>query len=407
MENIMQSSASSAAEATPLQSAPRSADLPFLDLKAQFASIREEVLSAVKRVMESQQLIMGPEVAAFEKEIAEFAHCRFAAGCASGSDALLLALMAYGVGPGDEVVTTPFTFVATAGSIARLGARPVFVDIDPATYNLDPSKLEAAITTRTRAIIPVHLFGLPAEMDSITATARRYDLPVIEDAAQSIGAEYRNRSAGSIGHAGCFSFFPSKNLGGAGDGGMIVTSDPEIADRLKLLRQHGSREKYSYEILGMNSRLDALQAAILRVKLKYLPAWAVARQRNAERYRTLFTEFGLLKTIGLPVVPGGSVHVYNQFVIRTKHRDQLRSALRKQGIPTEIYYPSPLHLQPAFAALGYSRGDFPVAEAACDEVLALPIYPELTERQLRLVVDCATAFLHTAEYAARSNHASD
>ena len=403
----MKSSASGVSEASPLKPALKSADFPFLDLKAQFASIREEVASAVGRVLESQQLIMGPEVAAFEKEVAEFAHCKFAVGCASGSDALLLALMAYGIGPGDEVITTPFTFVATAGSIARLCARPVFVDIDPATYNLDPQKLEAAITPRTRAILPVHLFGLPAEMDSITAIAGRYALPVIEDAAQSIGAQYRNRSAGSIGHAGCFSFFPSKNLGGAGDGGMIVTSDPQIADRLKLLRQHGSREKYSYEILGMNSRLDALQAAILRVKLKHLSAWTAARQRNAERYQTLFSELGLQEAVGLPLVPEASVHVYNQYVIRTKRRDGLRSALRQHGIPTEIYYPSALHLQPAFADLGYSQGDFPVAEAACAEVLALPIYPELTERQQRLVVECAEAFLHTAEPAARSNHAAD
>jgi dTDP-4-amino-4,6-dideoxygalactose transaminase len=407
MENIMNSSAPSFSEAAPLKPAPKSADFPFLDLKAQFASIREEVASAVGRVLESQQLIMGPEVAAFEKEIAEFAECKFAVGCASGSDALLLALMAYGIGPGDEVITTPFTFVATAGSIARLGARPVFVDIDPTTYNLDPQKLDAAITPRTRAIIPVHLFGLPAEMDSITAIARHYALPVIEDAAQSIGARYRNRSAGSIGHAGCFSFFPSKNLGGAGDGGMIVSSDPQIADRLKLLRQHGSREKYSYEILGMNSRLDALQAAILRVKLKHLSAWTTARQRNAERYRALFTEVGLGEAVGLPLVPEGSVHVYNQYVIRTKKRDGLRLALRQHGIPTEIYYPSPLHLQPAFAALGHSQGDFPVSEAACAEVLALPIYPELTERQQRLVVEGVEAFLHTAEPAARSNHAAD
>jgi dTDP-4-amino-4,6-dideoxygalactose transaminase len=407
MENIMNSSAPSVSEAAPLKPAPKSADFPFLDLKAQFASIREEVASAVGRVLESQQLIMGPEVAAFEKEIAEFAECKFAVGCASGSDALLLALMAYGIGPSDEVITTPFTFVATAGSIARLGARPVFVDIDPTTYNLDPQKLEAAITPRTRAIIPVHLFGLPAEMDLITAIARHYALPVIEDAAQSIGARYRNRSAGSIGNAGCFSFFPSKNLGGAGDGGMIVLSDPQIADRLRLLRQHGSREKYSYEILGMNSRLDSLQAAILRIKLKHLSAWTTARQRNAERYRALFTEFGLGEAVGLPLVPEGSVHVYNQYVIRTKSRDGLRSALRQHGIPTEIYYPSPLHLQPAFAALGHSQGDFPVSEAACAEVLALPIYPELTERQQRLVVEGVEAFLHTAERAARSNHAAD
>jgi dTDP-4-amino-4,6-dideoxygalactose transaminase len=391
----------------PAASAVGSRGLPFLDLKAQFASIREEVLSAMTRVMESQQLIMGPEVAAFEKEIVDFTHCKFAVGCASGSDALLLALMAYETGPGDEVVTTPFTFVATAGSIARLGARPVFVDIDPETYNLDSRQLEASVTKRTRAIIPIHLFGLPADMDSIASIARRHNLPIIEDAAQAIGAQYHNRPAGSMGQAGCFSFFPSKNLGAAGDGGMIVTNDSEIADRLKLLRLHGSREKYTYELLGINSRLDALQAAILRVKLRHLPEWATARQRNADTYRMLFAERGLQNEIGMPAVPEGSVHVYNQFVIRTKHRDQLRSHLRQQGIPTEIYYPSPLHLQPAFASLGHSRGDFPVAEAACAEVLALPIYPELTGSQQRFIVDNIAAFLHSGESSARSDHAAD
>jgi dTDP-4-amino-4,6-dideoxygalactose transaminase len=407
MEAIMQSRASRASEATPTQSAVRNIAQPFLDLKAQFATIREEVFSAITRVMDSQQLIMGPEVAAFEKEIAEAARCKFAVGCASGSDALLLALMACGVGPGDEVVTTPFTFVATAGSIARLGAHPVFVDIDATSYNLDPGGIEAAISPRTRAIIPVHLFGLPADMDAISDVAQGHKLPVIEDAAQAIGAQYRNNPAGSIGHAGCFSFFPSKNLGGAGDGGMVVTNDPSIADRLRLLRQHGSREKYCYELLGMNSRLDSLQAAILRVKLKHLPAWASARQRNAERYRVLFREFDLQGTIGLPAVPDGCAHVYNQFVIRVTHRDELKSALRQQGIPTEIYYPSPLHLQPAFASLGYSRGDFPIAEAACAEVLALPIYPELTERQQRFIVEEIATFLGAVKPDTRSYHAAD
>jgi len=404
----MQSSATSAAKAAPVQKpADKNAMLPFLDLKAQFASIRDEVMAAITRVMESQQLILGPEVVEFEKEIAEAAHAEFAVGCASGSDALLVALMAYGVGAGDEVITTPFTFVATAGSIARLGARPVFVDIDPASYNLDPLQLEAAISPKTRAIIPVHLFGLPADMDPILKIAARYSIPVIEDAAQAIGARYRNNPVGSIGHAGCFSFFPSKNLGGAGDGGMVVTNDPPIADRLRLLRQHGSREKYSYEIIGMNSRLDPLQAAILRVKLKHLGEWASARQRNANRYRALFAEFGLRDAIGLPAVPGGCVHVYNQFVIRTKRRDELRSALKQQGIPTEIYYPSPLHVQPAFANLGYAHGAFPVTEAACKEVLALPIYPELTESQQRVIVESIATFLRPAETLTRSSHAAD
>ena len=404
----MQSSATSAVKASPApHPAAKNAALPFLDLKAQFASIREEVLAAMTRVMESQQLILGPEVAALEEEIAAAAHSEFAVGCASGSDALLLVLMAYGIGAGDEVITTPFTFVATAGSIARLGARPVFVDIDPASYNLDASRLDAAVSPRTRAILPVHLFGLPADMDPIVKIAQRHNLPVIEDAAQAIGARYRNNPVGSIGQAGCFSFFPSKNLGAAGDGGMIVTNDPPIADRLRLLRQHGSREKYSYELVGMNSRLDALQAAILRVKLKHLGEWASARQRNADRYRALFAEFGLGDAIGVPAVPDGCVHVYNQFVIRTKRRDELRSALKQRGIPTEIYYPSPLHVQPAFSDLGYSSGAFPVAEAACREVLALPIYPELTEGQQRTIVESIATFLRPGVSVARSSHAAD
>jgi len=364
----------------------------FLDLKAQFAPIRDEMLSAVVRVLESQQFIMGSEVAALEIEIAEFVRCKFAVSCASGSDALLLALMAYGVGPGDEVVTTPFTFVATAGSIARLGARPVFVDIDPATYNLDPGKLESAITSRTRAVIPVHLFGLSAEMSAIQEISNRHKLPVIEDAAQAIGAEYKGKQVGSLGSVGCFSFFPSKNLGGAGDGGMMVTDDPELADRLRILRLHGSRKKYHYDLLGMNSRLDALQAAILRVKLRHLPAWTAARQRNAERYRILFSEYGLMDSIAQPSVPASCTHVYNQLVIRVGHRDELKATLQKEGIPTEIYYPSPLHLQPAFAYLSYHEGDFPRAESASEEVLALPIYPEFTEEHQRLVVEAIANF---------------
>lgn len=388
---------------------PSGAELrfPFLDLKAQFASIREDVSRAVTRVLESQQLIMGPEVAALEKEIAEFIDCRFAIACASGSDALLLALMAHGIGSGDEVITTPFTFVATGGSIALLGARPVFVDIDPETYNFAPEKIEAAITPRTRAILPVHLFGLAADMAPIMETAARHNLIVIEDAAQAIGAKYRDKSVGSIGKIGCFSFFPSKNLGGAGDGGMLVTNDPQIADRLRLLRLHGSREKYTYETLGMNSRLDALQAAILRVKLKHLAEWTAARQRNADRYRSLFSEFNLTNEIGMPVVPKDHDHVYNQFTIRTKRRDGLRSALRQQGIPTEVYYPSPLHVQPAFAYLGYAKGDFPVAEAASRDVLSLSIYPEMTEIQQRLIVETIATFVREAGHTPRRIHAAD
>jgi len=371
---------------SPHPSAPKLL-FPFLDLKAEYASMKEEIGTAVEKVLESQQFIMGPEVRQLEAEIAAFVGSRFALGCASGSDALLLALMALEVDSGDEVITPPFTFVATAGSISRLKARPVFVDIDRETYNLDPTLVEAAITSRTKAIMPVHLFGLAAEMEKINETARAHHLPVIEDAAQAIGARYHDRNVGNLGACGCFSFFPSKNLGGAGDGGMITTSDPELADRISVLRDHGSRKKYQYDLLGMNSRLDSLQAAILMVKFRHLEAMAQARRRNADRYRQLFRQAGLEKSIVLPVQPEGLHHVYNQFVIRTPQRDQLREHLRNCGIPTEIYYPFPLHLQPAFAGLGYRPGEFPESEEASQQVLALPVFPQMTEEQQKMVVD--------------------
>jgi dTDP-4-amino-4,6-dideoxygalactose transaminase len=373
------------------QSAPRLL-FPFLDLKAEYATMKEDIGAAVDRVLESQQFIMGPEVRQLEAEIAAFIGSKFAIACASGSDSLLLALMALGVDAGDEVITPPFTFVATAGSISRLKARPVFVDIDPQTYNLDPQRLEAAITPRTKAIMPVHLFGLAAEMGEIREIARAHNLPVIEDAAQSIGARYHDRYVGNIGSCGCFSFFPSKNLGGAGDGGMITTNDPELADRISVLRDHGSRKKYNYDLLGMNSRLDSLQAAILLVKFKHLETMTRARQHNAGRYRQMFNQAGLDKIITLPVAPDGRNHVYNQFVIRTPERDRLREYLRNGGIPTEIYYPSPLHLQPAFASLGYLPGAFPQSEDASRHVLALPIFPQMTEAQQKLVVDKTAQF---------------
>jgi dTDP-4-amino-4,6-dideoxygalactose transaminase len=377
-----------------LQPATRPSKLlfPFLDLKAEYATMREQILAAVQSVLESQQFIMGPEVEKLEAEIAEFIGCAFALGCASGSDALLLSLMAARVDSGDEVVTTPLTFVATAGSIARLKAKPVFVDIDPETYNLDCEQLEAAFTRNTKAIIPVHLFGLPAEMRSVMEIARAHRVAVIEDAAQAIGSRYYDKCVGNIGTCGCFSFFPSKNLGGAGDGGMITTNDPEFADRLSVLRNHGSREKYHYELLGMNSRLDALQAAILRAKFSYLDRWTEARRQNAIRYWKLFKEARLDKRIGLPAEPHGLRHVYHQYVIRTARRDELREHLRNAGIPTEIYYPLPLHLQPAFAYLGYGLGSFPRAEAASREVLALPIFPTMTEAQQKTVVDSIAEF---------------
>ncbi|MFZ0878536.1 MAG: DegT/DnrJ/EryC1/StrS family aminotransferase [Candidatus Acidiferrales bacterium] len=359
---------------------------PFLNLQAQFASIRREILAAVTDVLESQHFILGPEVEALETEIAALTGCRYAIGCASGSDALMLAILALEIGRGDEVITTPFTFIATAGSIARAGARPVFVDIDPATFNLDPAAIERAITPRTRAIVPVHLFGLTADMNAIEQIAVEHHLAVIEDAAQAIGARQEGRAAGSLGVMGCFSFFPSKNLGGAGDGGMVTTSNNNFADRLRVLRVHGARNKYEYEQAGMNSRLDALQAAILRVKLRHLEAWTARRRQNAGTYRDLFREFRLETALAAPVTPSGRTHVFNQFTIRVAHRDALREHLQHRGIPSEIYYPKPLHLQAAFASLGHKSGDFPAAEAASREVLSLPIYPELSEEQQRAVV---------------------
>lgn len=366
--------------------------LPFLDLKAQFATIRHEILDAVTRTFESQHFILGPEVQAFEKEVSVVTGCSYSIGCASGTDALILALLALEIGRGDEVITAPFTFVASAGSIARVGAKPVFVDIDPQTFNIDPHAIKKAITSRTKAIMPVHLFGLSADMNEILETASVHRIPVIEDAAQAIGARYEGRAVGSLGLMGCFSFFPSKNLGGAGDGGMVTTNDAGLADRLRVLRVHGARKKYEYECLGLNSRLDALQAAILRVKLRHLDRWAEARRRNADRFRELFHEFRLESLLTAPVAPPRFTHVYNQFTIRVRQRDALREHLQRKGIPTEIYYPKPLHLQNAFAYLGYKPGDFPESEAASLEVVSLPIYPELREEQQRAVVAAIADF---------------
>lgn len=365
---------------------------PFLDLKAQFRSIRSEIMAAIEAVMDSQHFILGPEVERLEEEIKRFTGAHFAISCASGSDALLLSLMAAGVSYGDEVITSPFTFGATAGAIARLGARPVFVDINPETFNLDGRELARVVTAKTKAIIPVHLFGLVADMDAVMTVATQCGAVVVEDAAQSLGALYKGRAAGTIGSTGCFSFFPSKNLGGAGDGGLITTNDTDLAARLKALRVHGAPKKYQYQMLGINSRLDALQAAILRVKLRHLPQWTEARRRNAQRYRSLFTKYDLLGQVRLPAEPAGYVHVYNQFSIRIQQRNALLRHLQASGIPTEIYYPSPLHLQPAYRFLGHSSGDFPVAEAMCQEVLSLPIYPELTPDQQEMAVAAIAGF---------------
>jgi dTDP-4-amino-4,6-dideoxygalactose transaminase len=369
--------------------------VPLLDLKAQYAAIKDEIRVAMDRVLESQHFILGPEVEALEQEVAAYSGCRFGIGVSSGTDALLVALMAIGIGPGDEVITTPYTFFATAGSIARLGARPVFVDIDPLTYNIQPAGIAAAITDRTRAILPVHLFGQMADMNPIMAVAGRHNLYVIEDAAQAIGAEYRGRRAGSIGHLGCFSFFPSKNLGGFGDGGMVTTNDPDLAERVRLLRGHGAKPKYYHKVVGGNFRLDALQAAVLRVKLKYLDGWTAGRQRNADTYRRLFAEAAGSRQssvvschdfVGLPYDAGYGRHIYNQFVIRAPRRDALMAHLKARRIGHEIYYPVPLHLQECFADLSYRAGDFPESEQAARETLALSIYPELTETMLATIV---------------------
>lgn len=367
--------------------------IAFFDLQAQHAAIRAEVLQAVESVLESQHFILGKQVEQFENEAAYYVGAPYAVGCASGTDALYLALCAQGIGPNDEVITTPFTFVATAGSIARTGAKPVFVDIDPDTFNIDPDLIEGAITERTRAILPVHLFGLAADLDPIQKIAAKHSLVVIEDAAQAIGATYRGQKVGSFGNFGCFSFFPSKNLGCAGDGGMVTALDRSNAERLYLLRAHGTRKKYHSEIIGMNSRLDALQAAILRVKIRYLDAWTKARREHAALYSQLFDRYNLLGIVKMPKTPSDCGHAFNQYVIRCENRDSLRDFLQKQGVPTTIYYPEPLHLQPAFAYLGYAEGSMPQSEMACADSLALPIYPELpADHQERVVRSIARFF---------------
>jgi len=382
--------------------------VPLLDLKAQHAALRDELNRAVAQVIDAQHFILGPRVKELEDAIAAYAHCRHGIGVSSGTDALLVSLMAEGIGPGDEVITTPYTFFATAGSIARVGATPVFIDIDPESYNLDPRQIESRITPRTKAIIPVHLYGQMADMDAIMRIAEKHHLIVIEDAAQALGAEYKGRRAGSIGHYGCFSFFPSKNLGAAGDGGMVVTNDANRAEKVRQLRAHGSKPKYYHKIIGGNFRLDEIQAAVLLVKLPHLDGWTAARQRNAERYARLFGEAGLKISVGAAGCGNGSEgpdlcipstvgdrHVFNQYIIRVAARDKLKIALQQRGVNTEVYYPVPMHLQECFGFLGFAAGAFPQSERAAEETLALPIYPELTDEQAQYVVqsikDCLTA----------------
>jgi len=367
--------------------------IPLLDLKAQYQTIRPEIDAAIQRVLDSQYFILGPEVKAFEREIASYSNCKFGIGVSSGTDALLVSLMAIDIQPGDEVITTPYSFFATVGSIVRLGANPVFVDINPTTFNIDPKQIDSTITSRTRAIIPVHLFGQMTDMDPLMELAEKRGLYVIEDAAQAIGAEYKGRRAGSIGHLGCFSFFPSKNLGAFGDGGMVTTNDENLAERVTLLRNHGARPKYHHHFVGGNFRLDALQAAVLRVKLNYLDQWTAARQLNASKYYELFGQADLNESfVRLPSDAGYGRHIYNQFVIRSKNRDQLNSFLQSNNIGSAIYYPIPLHVQKCFKDLGFKWGDFPASELAAEESLALPIYPELTQKMQEQIVHTITDY---------------
>lgn len=368
--------------------------VPLLDLKAQYQTIKDECLAVTREIYESQYFILGPHVEKLEKEIARYCSAKYAVGVSSGTDGLLLCLMAAKIGYGDRVITSPYTFFATAGAVSRLGAIPVFVDVDPKTYNISPAGIAAAIQNMPaadrktlKAIIPVHLYGQCADMDPILEIARKHHLVVIEDAAQAIGSEYKGRRAGSMGDYGCFSFFPSKNLGGFGDGGIVTTNSPDLHEDLKILRVHGGHPKYYHSRIGGNFRLDALQAAIVSVKLNYLDQWTAARQHNAARYRTLFQEAGLNGIIRLPEEKE-SRHIYNQFVIIVpEKRDALRDFLTSRNVGCEIYYPVPLHLQVCFADLGYQAGDFPVSEHAAAHSLALPVYPELSDDQMRYVVD--------------------
>lgn len=374
--------------------------VPLLDLKAQFAPLRDEIDEAMREIVEAQAFILGATVERFEKDVAEFVDAPHAVGCASGTDALILSLAALGLGPGDEVLTSPFSFFSSASCAYKVGARPAFADIDPDSFNLDPERVEAAIGSKTRAILPVHLFGQCAEMDAILGIAESRKIAVVEDAAQALGARYVSERAekplraGTLGALGCYSFFPSKNLGGFGDGGLVVTGDKALADRVRLLRVHGGRQMYHHRFVGWNSKLDALQAAVLRVKLPHLDAWSAGRAENAARYDHWFEETGLVGSgkLRTPTRSARSDHIFNQYVVRVEDRDRLCEHLRERGIGHAIYYPVPLHLQECFRELGYGEGDFPRAEQACREVLALPVYPELKREQQRRVVESIAEF---------------
>lgn len=367
--------------------------VPLLDLSEQNQALRPEIEAALGRVLDTNGFILGAEVQALEKELADYCGTKYAIGCASGSDALLLALMALDVGPGDEVITTPYSFFATASAVTRLGAVPVFVDIEPDTYNLDIGQVEARITPKTKAIQPVHLYGQCADMMRLAEVAARHGIPLVEDAAQAIGAEENGVRAGALGEIGCFSFYPSKNLGGMGDGGFMTTNDDELARKLFALRVHGSEERYYHKWVGLNSRLDGFQGAVLRVKLPHLDTWSDKRKANADRYRALFTDAGLSEQLVLPYERENVRHIYNQFVVRVPgRRDELRAFLTENGIGTDIYYPVPLHLQECFAYLGYREGDLPESDRAARETLALPIYPEMREEQQAYVVEKIAEF---------------
>ncbi|MCK5270432.1 MAG: DegT/DnrJ/EryC1/StrS family aminotransferase [Sedimentisphaerales bacterium] len=364
--------------------------VPLLDLKAQYKTIKKDVIAAVAEVLESQQCIGGPKVTELEEKIAVVSGCKFAVGVSSGTDAILNSLMSLEIGPGDEVITSPFTFFATVGCITRTGAKPVFADIDPKTYNIDPALIEKVITDKTRAIMPVHLYGQMADMDAIMTLADKHGLAVIEDAAQSITSTYKGKKAGSIGTTGCFSFFPSKNLGGIGDGGMIVTNDEELYDRLVIMRNHGMNPKYYYKFVGANFRLDPIQAVALLVKLPYLDQWSESRRQNAEYYNNKFAG----TAVQTPYISPDCVSVYNQYCIRVPRRGEVVAHLRENNIGCDIYYPLPLHLQECFAYLGYKKGDFPESEKAAQEIMALPIYPELTNEMKDTVANAILAFVH-------------
>lgn len=373
--------------------------VPFFDLSVQFNSIKDEIKSALDEVFRTQQFILGPQVQVLEEKVAQYCWTQYAIGVASGSDALLLSLMALGIGPGDEVLLPSFTFFATAGTVSRVGAVPVFVDIDPETYNIAPNKIEEKLTPKAKAIIPVHLFGQCADMDPLLKIAKEKNLSVIEDAAQALGAEYipsaasEGRRAGQMGNLGCFSFYPTKNLGAFGDAGMVVTDHPGLAERVRLLRVHGSQPKYFHKRIGLNSRLDTIQAAILLVKFKYLEKWTTERQKKAERYRLLFQDLlSLVHGLKLPTIQYQNRHIFHQYVIRVPERDRLRQFLTEEGIGTDIYYPLPLHLQECYSFLKYQQGDLPISEKASEEVLALPIYPELTEDQQTCVAERIRSF---------------